>query len=192
MWFLRNAQVCSAAFASEVLLPQFGWPLYGSLSLILVVWTGIGVMFSGRFDLGEIVTLILFIGFCGMMLMSYSTTPVIWGNTPFPLLIASLGQDVADTFVTGVWTNFNTTFKQQMDLAMKGQLALEVDEGTQNQTLVTAWDMGLWALQVRLHGYTRAGICGMTTSIPGSCGGRSATCLRSSIWLCSLLAPFLF
>ena len=77
-----------------------------------------------------------------MMLTSYTTTSVIWGNTPFPLVIANLGMDVADTFVTGVWESFNTTFKAQMDLAMTGQRALETEQGTRDMRadITDAWE----------------------------------------------------
>ena len=130
MWFLRNAQLCAASFAEQTLLPDFGWPMFGGLSLILVVWTGIGVMLSGRFDLGEMITLILFMGFAAMIMLSYTDTPVIWGTDPLPVLISGFGQSVADTFVTNVFEGFATAFQNNYDLALRGMAKAEGVEFT--------------------------------------------------------------
>ena len=104
LWYIRNAAVCAAAFAGDVLLPDYGAPIFIGLAIVLVVWTGVQIMFSGRFDVGEMISLVLFIGFLSMILMSYTTAGgAIWGNEPAPIVLMSLGEGIATDLVDGVW-----------------------------------------------------------------------------------------
>ena len=120
LWFLRNAALCAAAFSGDVILPDYGVPLFTGLAIILVVWTGVQTMFSGKFDVGEVISLVLFIGFPSMILMSYTPAGgAIWGPSPAPLLVMSLGTDVADDLVDGVWQNAQTVVKDNLDTASR-------------------------------------------------------------------------
>ena len=113
MTFVRNAVVCAEAYADSVILPRFGFPLFRMLSVIIVIWTGITMMLAQRFDFSEVLSLIFLMTFLLMILMSYQNLfgPLIgdpiWGDTSFPLLIASLGRTVADPLVEGVWETVN-------------------------------------------------------------------------------------
>ena len=118
MTFVRNALVCAEAYGGAVMAQSYGWPLFRWLSLIVVVWTGVTMMFAGRFEFSEALSLILLILFLGMILMSYQDLagPLIgdpiWGDDSFPLLIASLGRTVADPLVEGVWEAISNEWTQ--------------------------------------------------------------------------------
>ena len=59
---LSRGVTCAHDFAQNFVVPTGNRILQG-LSLILVVWTGIMFMFSGRFDFSQIINLIFLIGF---------------------------------------------------------------------------------------------------------------------------------
>lgn len=107
--FVENAMVCAQAFGGDVMLDLYGRWLFYPLAIIMVVWTGVTISFSGRFDLAEIISMIMLLGFVWMLLGSYGSTSfqgeAVWGDIPFPRLM----YEFADFIVEGL---VNSTFDQ--------------------------------------------------------------------------------
>ena len=130
---LENVLFCADAFAGGTMFAQFGQPLFGGLVLILVVWTGITIMYSGRFDLAELLSTILLIGFVAMLLYSYPLPlggpplfSAFWGDQSFPLVVSSLGRDLSEALIEDTWTVVATSFRENV-LSWRGESV--VDEG---------------------------------------------------------------
>ena len=118
---LDNALFCADAFAGGTMRAQYGQPLFNALLLILVVWTGIQIMFSGRFDMAELISTILYIGFIAMLLWSFPipgggppAIAPIWGDQSFPLLVSGFVRDLSETMVFGTWVAVTTSFTENV------------------------------------------------------------------------------
>ena len=113
---IENALFCAEAFAGEV-MKGFARPFYVGLMIIVVVWTGIQMMFSGRVDMAEVVSLVLLIGFVVMLWGSYPvpgggppSVTTFWGPRAFPIWVGSLGRSVADPLVAATWDEVVVAF----------------------------------------------------------------------------------
>ena len=118
---IENVLFCADAFAGGTMRAQFGQQLFFALLAILVVWTGVQIMFSGRFDLGELISTVFLAGFVGMLLWSYPVPgggpPVmvpIWGSQSFPLVVSSLGRDLSQELVEETWTAVTQSFRNNV------------------------------------------------------------------------------
>ena len=69
---------CAGNFAVATILP-IGRTILGGLVVIMVVWTGVGFMFSGRFDFGSLLGT-LFLAGLGFLLMDnyFYASPTVW------------------------------------------------------------------------------------------------------------------
>ena len=107
---VRAAVGCAESFAAATMVP-IGLNIWAGLAVIITIWTGIQIMFSGGFGIGEIVSLILLLGFPFAVLTFYNTdvgTP--WGNMTFPHMVSGMGQVVSADLVDGVFMTFRNTF----------------------------------------------------------------------------------
>ena len=118
---IENVLFCADAFAGGTMRAQFGQQLFFALLAILVVWTGVQIMFSGRFDMGELISTVLLAGFVGMLLWSFPLPgggpPIIgaiWGDESFPLVVSSLGRDISQELVEETWTAVTQSFRRNV------------------------------------------------------------------------------
>ena len=91
---LKTAVACAHAYTRRVMVPT-GMMLLTGISLIMVVWTGVLIMFSGRFDMAMILNQILLIGFAFMVMTGFEENGNMWGDRSFPQLIYQQGEVVA-------------------------------------------------------------------------------------------------
>ena len=140
---IENVLFCADAFAGGTMRTNFGAPLFGALAVILVVWTGVTIMFSGRFDLAELLSTVLLIGFVAMLLWSFpipgSGPPVlgpIWGTESFPVLVSSLGRDLSRDLVDDTWQAVNTSFRRDLRVWRAESVVNEALEVRCNSTSV--------------------------------------------------------
>ena len=92
---MRAAVQCAESFAATNLV-GIGMNIWGGLAIIITVWTGIQMMFGGGFAIGEVVSLVLLLGFPWAVLTFYNTavgTP--WGDMTFSTMVSGTGQVVA-------------------------------------------------------------------------------------------------
>ena len=104
--FVRAAVQCAESFAAANLVP-IGMNIWGGLAIIITIWTGIQMMFGGGFGIGEILSLILLLGFPFAVLTFYNTavgTP--WGNMTFSYMVSGMGQVVGAQLVAGAFVAF--------------------------------------------------------------------------------------
>ena len=115
---LQTGVVCAHEFTEQVILP-IGETLLFSLTLIIVVWTGIMIMFAGRFDLAQILNLILLIGFASMVMYGFDTDN-IWGDISFPQFIFGQGEFIGGAMVDASFTNFGNRVQQFFEALTAG------------------------------------------------------------------------
>ena len=65
---LNGAWICAGHYADRVIVPM-GEAMLGGLVVIMIVWTGIGFMFSGEFDLGSLLGTLFLAGFGFIVLL---------------------------------------------------------------------------------------------------------------------------
>ena len=109
---VRAAVGCAESFAAATMVP-IGLNIWAGLAVIITIWTGIQIMFSGGFAIGEVVSLILLLGFPFAVLTFYNTgvgTP--WGDMTFPHMVSGMGQVVSADLVDGVFMIFRDTFME--------------------------------------------------------------------------------
>ena len=108
---MQAAIVCAEAFAASTLVP-IGMDIWSGLAIIVTVWTGIQMMFGGGFNVGEVVSLILLLGFPYAVLTFYNTavgTP--WGNATFSGMVTGMGRTVSAQLVDGAYATLLGTFQ---------------------------------------------------------------------------------
>ena len=106
---LYAAVECAKTFAVTTMVP-IGMNIWGGLAIIITVWTGIQMMFAGGFAIGEVVSLVLLLGFPFAVLTFYDLgvgTP--WGNFDFIDMVTGAGQNVAADLVDGALETFQDT-----------------------------------------------------------------------------------
>ena len=69
---LTAVWVCAGHYADREIVP-IGRAMLGGLVIIMIIWTGIGFMFSGQFDLGALLGTVFLAGF-GFMIVSTTTS----------------------------------------------------------------------------------------------------------------------
>ena len=107
--FVRAAVQCAESFAAANLV-GIGMNIWGGLAVIITIWTGIQMMFGGGFAVGEVVSLVLLLGFPWAVLTFYNTavgTP--WGNMTFSYMVSGMGQVVGARLVFGTFEAFQGT-----------------------------------------------------------------------------------
>ena len=105
---LGNAHACAEDFAQRNLIDAFVWDIYWALALIIVVWTGLQVMFGGQFGIGEVVNLVLLLGVPFAILTWYANgvgTP--WGDMTFTRMVTGMGITVSQELIRGAFVQFN-------------------------------------------------------------------------------------
>ena len=103
---VQSARRCAAVFADTVMVADYGMPIFWSLALIIVVWTGLQIMFGGQFSLGEVINLVFLIGFPWAVLTFYATPAPFLGNFTFPEMVTGMGSVVAERLVAGTFEAF--------------------------------------------------------------------------------------
>ena len=107
---VRAAVECAESFAATTMVPV-GMNIWQGLAIIITVWTGVQMMFGGGFAIGEVVSLVLLLGFPFAVLTFYNTgvgTP--WGDMTFSYMVSGMGQVVSSQLVDGVLVEFGNTF----------------------------------------------------------------------------------
>ena len=105
---LGNAHACAEDFAQQNIIDAFVWDIYWALALIIVIWTGLQVMFGGSFGIGEVVNLVLLLGVPFAILTWYADgvgTP--WGDMTFTRMVTGMGITVSQDLIRGAFVNFN-------------------------------------------------------------------------------------
>ncbi|MYH29600.1 MAG: hypothetical protein F4137_12275, partial [Acidobacteria bacterium] len=75
---LSAVWLCAGNFAVATILP-IGRTILGGLVIIMIVWTGVGFMFSGQIDFGSLLGTLFLAGFGFILLDNYFfATPVSW------------------------------------------------------------------------------------------------------------------
>ena len=76
-----------------------GWKLWLGLTLIVIVWKGVGIMFSGTFDMGDVIRTIFGLAIPATMLYYYST-PLPGTTQTFPRIVVAQGGWIQERLVT--------------------------------------------------------------------------------------------
>ena len=76
-----------------------GWKLWLGLMLIVIVWKGVGIMFSGTFDMGDLIRTIFGLAIPATMLYYYST-PLPGTTHTFPRAVVAQGGWIQERLVT--------------------------------------------------------------------------------------------
>ncbi len=146
--FVRAAVQCAESFADANLV-GIGLRIWGGLAVIITIWTGIQMMFGGGFAIGEVISLILLLGFPWAVLNFYNTavgTP--WGDMTFSHMVSGMGQVVGARLVAGAFEAFQQVVYDAVSSiwsaeTFKGALLQAEDEsGDANESggfLATVW-----------------------------------------------------
>ena len=103
---VQAARVCAGSYADTVMVADYGFPLFYAFALIIVVWTGLQMMFGGQFSLGEVVNLALLLGVPYTILTYYDTPAPFLGGYTFPEMVTGMGSVVAEALVEGAYRQF--------------------------------------------------------------------------------------
>ena len=105
-----EARNCAEQASASIFLGAGGlaWQLFYAIAVIIVVWTGIQIMFGGAFGIGEVINLVMLIGVPFAILRYYNTpAPVdLWGAYTFPDLVTRGATTIAQQLVTGAFSQF--------------------------------------------------------------------------------------
>ncbi len=108
---IKAAVDCAEDFANTTMVP-IGLNLFRALAVIITIWTGIQMMFGGGFAIGEVVSLILLLGFPFAVLSFYAATVLTpWGNMSFTRMVSGMGETIASELVDGVFATINQTVR---------------------------------------------------------------------------------
>ena len=126
---------CAGDFAQRHTVP-IGMNIWAGLAIIITVWTGIQMMFSGGLAIGEVVSLILLLGFPYAVLVFYTSTAATpWGPMSFIEMIYGMGREISARLVDGVFTQARRTLT-----AVWGQIwATEVVRDTVREVEAESW-----------------------------------------------------
>ena len=106
---VQAARVCAIQFADNVMVAEYGLPIFYSFALIIVVWTGLQMMFGAQFSMGEVVNLAFLLGVPYAILTYYATSAPFLGGFNFPEMVTGMGSAVAERLVTGAMEAFTNT-----------------------------------------------------------------------------------
>ncbi|MYH29599.1 MAG: hypothetical protein F4137_12270 [Acidobacteria bacterium] len=147
---IRAAVVCAEEFANTTMVP-IGVRLFRSLAVIIVIWTGIQMMFSGSFAIGEVVSLVLLLGFPWAVLSFYAATVLTpWGNVSFTRMVSGMGENIAENLVDGVFIAVNDTVRDVWNRIWSAQVVVDAANGSRSGSFASrAWD-GMWEFDLGL------------------------------------------
>lgn len=104
---------CSGQAAQTTLVP-IGLNLLGAFALIIIVWTGLNFMFTGSFDVGQMLSTLLLIGFAFALLQNYYfATPVAtpWGpSSGFPALVGQQAVQLTERLIGNGTEDFTNAY----------------------------------------------------------------------------------
>ncbi len=104
------ARVCAEQASAAIFLGPGGlaWVLFYAFALIIVVWTGLQIMFGGQFGIGEVVNLAMLIGFPFAILTWYAVpAPLeVWGPVTFTDLVTTGATTIALDLIDGAFREF--------------------------------------------------------------------------------------
>ena len=130
--FIDNAIVCAEVFAADVMIPDYGWPMFIPLTLILIVWTGVTMAYSQRFDFSEIINLIIWVGFLALIMFTYTErtflSPPGVPAPAFPRMVSSLAEPLVDDFVGQTFENVARTWTRLADVVVTGTRQGDFDD----------------------------------------------------------------
>lgn len=142
---------CAEDFANTTMVP-IGLNLLRGLAVIVTIWTGIQMMFGGGFAIGEVVSLVLLIGFPLAVLNGYAATVATpWGNFSFVTMVSGMGQAVGESLVTEVFESLSDTVVATWDRIWGASVMVDVVNASEPFLLrfwrgATTFDGGLGEL----------------------------------------------
>ena len=116
---VQAARICAIEFANDVMVADYGLPIFYSFALIIVIWTGLQMMFGAQFNMGELINLAFLLGVPYAILSFYSTPAPFLGNLNFPEMVTGMGSAVAQRLVTGAMEAFTLTVMSVVDSFFK-------------------------------------------------------------------------
>ena len=93
---------------------DIGIALWGGLAVVLVVWTGVKIAFSGGFDMWVLVQLIMGVMIPLTMLSNYNT-PIPGTSYTFPQIVAAQGAYVQKLFISDAVTQVPGALNKGLD-----------------------------------------------------------------------------
>ena len=182
--FVSAAVQCAESFAATNLVP-IGLNLWAGLAVIITIWTGVQIMFSGSFGIGEIVSLVLLLGFPFAVLTFYNTnvgTP--WGDMTFSDMVSGMGQVVGARLVFGTFEAFQAVVYDAVTSIWSSETFKGALAQTEEQTGDAAEAPGLLAT---LKGLFTAAAEGVYTLLFGWIMGLIEAIARSLVLLLLIL-----
>ena len=130
---MRAAVGCAETFANTTMVP-IGLNLLRYLAIIITIWTGIQMMFGGGFAIGEVVSLLLLIGFPFAVLSYYAATVATpWGDMSFTRMVSGMGETIASELVDEVFKTINETFSDTWDTIWATAVARDTFEASERE-----------------------------------------------------------
>ncbi len=126
------ARVCAEQASAAIFLAPDGlaWVLFYSFALIIVVWTGLQIMFGGQFGIGEVVNLAMLIGFPFAILTWYAVpAPLeVWGPFTFTDLVTTGATTIARDLIDGAFREFASQVAQTFGNVWRYLLTVDTAE----------------------------------------------------------------
>ena len=120
---LRDVHECGLEYAQDVIVPMVR-PWYHGILIIMIIWTGISIMFGGSFAAPKLIGYILLIAFSyGLFEVYYSPTPVanlVGINRGLAHTIAAGADEISDTIFSTGGSAYLTAF-EAAELRVKRQ-----------------------------------------------------------------------
>ena len=148
---IYGAVECAQTTAIEMFLP-LARNLLGAFAIIILVWTGVQMMFQGGLDMGSLLSTILSIALPFMILDGYGAGSYIWGDFAFTDIFVgtarwasqALIDESFNSFVvqlTSMWERVNISFTQSPTGVGSGVVGALL-------AIFAAWFLGFFALGV--------------------------------------------
>ena len=177
---LREVRNCSLEFAVDEIVPMVR-PWFIGFVIIMTVWMGVGMMFSGQFSPGPLISHVLAVGFAfALFEVYYSPTPVatLFGaNQGFVHFVS----DGADLIATSIFEQGYVTYEEAFEDAHKK--VSERSEKLAQYDLLSigqAWSRVLFYSGVGAStGFGAWGVGAIPGALIGALGGTVAVGLRS-------------
>lgn len=116
---LEAVWLCAGNYALSAILP-IGYALLGGVVVIMIIWTGVGFMFSGELDMGKLLGTLFLAGFGFIMLDNYFfVSEVTWlpGAQPGRGIVGLFSEEAVEMSEL-IMGDADTRFQRSFALAM--------------------------------------------------------------------------
>ena len=148
---IYGAVACAQTTAIELFLP-LARNLLGAFAIIILVWTGVQMMFQGGLDMGSLLSTILSIALPFMILDGYGAGSYIWGDFAFTDIFVGTARWASQALID---ESFNSFVVQLTAMWDEVKTALTASPGNVASGLVgafmaifAAWFVGFFAVGV--------------------------------------------